>query len=760
MRKTLIGFGLSAAVLIVAWTGLETGPQSIERAILMALLALLPVLAVALGRRLLVIAAATALSLLVAVAVAVDLPLSNARPFDPHDFFGPALTSLRKGVLGFFDTRVPFEAAALPDMHALVLLGIFGFSVAVGIAIATRRTFLAVGLLAAGCGWPTTMLSLGATSDRDLVLGALILATALVLLVVLRPGSRSLVPATVLGVALVVVAVGGATTDAVAKGGFVNWSRWDPYDRPDDPVSVGYVWDGNYNGISFPEKRTVVLRVKTSGPQRYLYWRATTLDSYSGTGWRESLERTALVPAGETVDVAEDDPLLPRAAKNAEELVRQDVTVEALSDSRLLGSPQAVRWDPSGRDDVVVSSNGTVAQSSPLGRGEHYAVFSYVPKQARPKPLAEAGTSYPNEIHDYLLAQPELDVTPLPTFGDPGRDEFMESLFGRSASLEQHRPLYETARDVTAGQDTPYEATVALLAWFRGEGGGFTYTEQPLVELSKPPLVSFLETRQGYCQHFAGAMALMLRYLGIPSRVAVGFTTGTYNSGRKEWVVTDHNAHAWVEVFFPGFGWLQFDPTPGRGQLDAAFDPFSTAFDAREAAQLGQTFLDIPEVGERAALLQAREAQAGGSSGVVPGAVSKRNGNLLGLVLLVIVGAALAVVVLKWILRRIRLLPRDPRAVASACRRDLAGYLADQGRDVPSSATPRELGDLAQQSFGVDASLFVSALATARYAPPAAAAGGARRARNELRSLRRGLGRSNGIFRRLRGAVSLRSLTV
>ena len=110
--------------------------------------------------------------------------------------------------------------------------------------------------------------------------------------------------------------------------------------------------------------------------------------------------------------------------------------------------------------------------------------------------------------------------------------------------------------------------------------------------------------------------------------------------------MTDHNAHAWVEVFFPGFGWLQFDPTPGRGQLDAAFDPFSTAFDAREAAQLGQTFLDIPEVGERAALLQAREAQAGGASGVVTGPSRSGTGTCLVLVLLAVIGAALAVIVL------------------------------------------------------------------------------------------------------------------
>ena len=80
-----------------------------------------------------------------------------------------------------------------------------------------------------------------------------------------------------------------------------------------------------------------------------------------------------------------------------------------------------------------------------------------------------------------------------------------------------------------------------------------------------PPLVDFLvRTKLGYCQHFAGAMALMLRYLGIPARVAVGFTSGSWKDG--VWTVTDHDAHAWVEAWFAGYGWLAFDPTPGRGR--------------------------------------------------------------------------------------------------------------------------------------------------------------------------------------------------
>ena len=89
----------------------------------------------------------------------------------------------------------------------------------------------------------------------------------------------------------------------------------------------------------------------------------------------------------------------------------------------------------------------------------------------------------------------------------------------------------------------------------------FRYSNHPPVV--GPPLVGFVtQTHAGYCQYFAGAMALMLRYLGIPARVAVGFAGGTYDSKQHIWNISDREAHAWVEVWFKGYGWLPFDPTP------------------------------------------------------------------------------------------------------------------------------------------------------------------------------------------------------
>ena len=536
MLRTIVGFVLAAIVIAAAWLGLERGEAAGEEAIALIVLAFLPTLAVQLRRRWFVVAAVTALSTLLALSVAFEVSVANARPFEDRDFFGPVLDAFQEGVLAFFDTRVPFDPTQLTEMHGVTLFALFAFVTATGIAIAARQTLVAVAILAFGAGWPTTMLSIGPSSNRDLVVGSLILGTALALLALYRPGVRSFVPAAILGLALVVVAVGGATTNAVAKEGFVNWSRWDPYDRPDDPVDVSYVWDGNYGGIHFPEKRTTVLRIKASGRQSRLYWKATTLDRYNGAGWLEQLDEAQSFDAGQAVTAGANDPLVPDAARQPEALTKQDVEVEALLDSRLVGSTQAVRWRPSGDSDALLATNGTVVLDRELRRGERYTVWSYIPKDATPKALSEAGTDYPGAIYPYLLAQPELDPTALPRFGEPGRDDYMEQLFDDSivagevrvpVRVSDHRVVYDTAKVVTAGQDTPYEATVALLSWFRGEEGGFTYTEQPPVELSKAPLLSFLETKQGYCQHFAGTMALMLRYLGIPARVAAGFTSGS-----------------------------------------------------------------------------------------------------------------------------------------------------------------------------------------------------------------------------------------
>ncbi|MCY4104431.1 MAG: transglutaminaseTgpA domain-containing protein [bacterium] len=127
--------------------------------------------------------------------------------------------------------------------------------------------------------------------------------------------------------------------------------------------------------------------------------------------------------------------------------------------------------------------------------------------------------------------------------------------------------LAELALEVTAGRDGPYEQALALQDWLRD---GFDYDLEVAPGHSGDRLEDFLfSERRGYCEQFAGAFATLARTLGLPTRVAVGFTPGvaleTDATGRTLYSVRGQHAHAWPEVYISGAGWVAFEPTPGRG---------------------------------------------------------------------------------------------------------------------------------------------------------------------------------------------------
>ena len=111
---------------------------------------------------------------------------------------------------------------------------------------------------------------------------------------------------------------------------------------------------------------------------------------------------------------------------------------------------------------------------------------------------------------------------------------------------------------------------------FNGVGSEFTYDQTVEPRNDSSALLDFLQnTKKGFCQQFAASMAVMLRSIGIPARVAVGFTAGTFDDATDNLRVTTENAHAWVEVLFPGYGWLTFEPTPGRENGAVAAYPYT-----------------------------------------------------------------------------------------------------------------------------------------------------------------------------------------
>jgi hypothetical protein len=130
--------------------------------------------------------------------------------------------------------------------------------------------------------------------------------------------------------------------------------------------------------------------------------------------------------------------------------------------------------------------------------------------------------------------------------------------------------VYRLAQRLKRGARTEEDYVENVLAYLRQ---GFTYSETP--PPSSRNLPGFLlDSKAGYCQQFSGAMALLLRMAGVPARVASGFTSGAQDAKTKEYVVRDLDAHSWVEVWYPSYGWVTFDPTPSiapaRSQPDEA----------------------------------------------------------------------------------------------------------------------------------------------------------------------------------------------
>jgi hypothetical protein len=272
---------------------------------------------------------------------------------------------------------------------------------------------------------------------------------------------------------------------------------------------------------------------------------------------------------------------------------------------------------------------------------------------------------------------------------------------------------------------------------------------------------------RGYCQHFAGAMALMLRYLGIPSRVAVGFTSGTYSTKAGEWIVSDRDAHMWVEVWFRGWGWLPFDPTPGTNGLPGQYSTSSPTPDLGAVGAVLASRRGLPKFGQGLAEKLGFEQRGPISPDVpdlgaaLPTTTTPDPGHdwgILRLLVFALAGAVLLLAATKILLRRSRFVTRDPRRLAGACRKELRDFLLDQGVEVAPSATLRELASLVESEFGVDAAGFGLHATAARFGPVVGAREAARAMRRDLRAVRRGLRSELTRFERVRGLLSLRSL--
>lgn len=729
MHRTIRTYASSApavAVVALAWLRLERPPGGLWHGVLLAALALA---AGGLPRRSLRIAAIV-VAAFAAAWLAFGVWLVRLDP-------GPSLARLSarvdNGFHAFYAVHLPFDPRVQVDMRGLVLAAIFLFGVLVAVLAAERLAVGAAAALVVGAGWPATLFD----PARGLVVGTGILLAGLALLAGL--GSRR-VPALVLPAAAAVAVAAWGIGAATAARPLVGWQRWNPTGGPLGAVSVGFVWDAQYGGLDWPRRSTVVLEVQSSQPPRYL--RAAVLDDFAGDAWQVGPPRPV-------------DSLEPPAAFRPRNETREVVTVAALDGTRLVGGSVPVRFSAGGAP-LDRPAPGFALLPSGLTQDFRYTVWSYARRPTAAE-LRRSPPAYPAALPAQGLLMVG-DGASAPAFGVPGRPAKLSAFEALHPALGAYLPLARLAERVAGGARTPYGAVADLDRWFR-QGGGFRYSDHPRVVA--PPLVGFVtQTRTGYCQYFAGAMALMLRYLGIPARVAVGFSGGEYDAGRRAWLVTDRDAHAWVEVWFKGYGWLPFDPTPPSGGAQRQGGP--------AAAGLGSNPLPPPGVLSRAG--SAPQAASGGGTQaplpaphlgrVRPDAPRSRGDGWPAplLVLLALAAVVAAVVAAKTTVRLLRRRERDPRRVAEACRDELASFLVDQGFSGARSATLQELGELARRTVGGEPEPFVTAALAARFAAPERAGEAASRARRELRALLHDVRRGLTGRERLLGLLSPRSL--
>ena len=167
--------------------------------------------------------------------------------------------------------------------------------------------------------------------------------------------------------------------------------------------------------------------------------------------------------------------------------------------------------------------------------------------------LTAAGDSYTLTVH-------ERDLDPATLRGAPAAD--LDEVYTQVPDTAHAGDVEAAAREAVGDADTAYDQAVALQRWLR-DPTRFTYSTTIPRGGTGDPVWDFLQHRTGYCIQFATTMVVMARSLGIPARLAVGYLPGD-RTGETAWQITGQDSHAWPEIYFPGSGWVRFEPTPAQ----------------------------------------------------------------------------------------------------------------------------------------------------------------------------------------------------
>jgi hypothetical protein len=735
------------------WARLERPHIAFASLTLLAVLGAVPALAALLVRRRGATIAAAAGATVVAIG-----QIMHAWPWQTrHGVYPSRVTELVvRGLRDWFGTHTPIDAGRFAGADRDLRLAFFLGSAALVWLIVRRGAALpGIGVAFAMFALPSTVLPLGSDAFRA---GVFLLLALLTLVVTSQRTGRPLAgDAQVVGISVAVVFAGlvVGTAPGVTKSAFLDWQTWNPLAHQGPRVSVDYMWTQTYAPLHWPKKRTNVLQI-TSPTE--MYWKAATLDTFLVDHWAYSAPAGPLATAtGGTFHVGD----LPLNESVNTHLVNVKVKVLGLADNHLIGAGQPVTWSLPDGVESLLEQDGTVSTLTDPARNATYnvSVYNANPTLAQ---LSDAGRRFPQSVlTDTAVGGSELPAWPqqLPANVQP---------LGRDFAAASDQVWKRSHADVAT---TEYEAVFAVEHYFRSKP--FRYDLTPNLSGHMPALAEFmLRTHAGYCQMFSGAMALVLRLHGIPARVAVGFTPGKLQ-GSDTYVVNDKDAHAWVEVYFPDWGWIPFEPTPGSHLPNDTSSSSPNFAQLRTGASGGippglQKFIQVTQGGGTSALRGGANLQRlhGGIGGAVGsgtdvgfssggGSSHGRFISWLFTITLILVAAVLLVKVasVRW-----RYLRRGPRARAAAAYHDLATFVGDQGLPVRPDETFAELAERLQATFGVDGAAFARSATIARYASPPVAEAESRRLRGHVRRIKHDVRERLTPRERAAGAFRLRTV--
>ena len=303
------------------------------------------------------------------------------------------------------------------------------------------------------------------------------------------------------------------------------------------------------------QSNSVVMHIQIDGDQAGLYdlhWRGISLADFDGHAWTNPRDASPLSRRPDTSFALPIDGRPPRSYATAslqrEKLIHYKVLMEPIGTNVFFLAP----WAFSLRGDyrqIAADSGGSVFDYDFQRAITRYEATSDIATPTAPE-LRAAGRNYPATIADVYLRLPQTDPR-----------------------------IPRLASQITSSAKSNYDKALVIENYLRSR---FGYTLQLPEKEAKDPIANFLFARkQGHCEYFASSMAVMLRTLGIPSRVVNGFRSDEFNDITGSYVVRAKHAHSWVEAYFPGYGWQTFDPTPaGSGGTPQGWARLSLYMDA------------------------------------------------------------------------------------------------------------------------------------------------------------------------------------